>query len=175
MRDHYLDPCPETVSRASHAADSIINKISVSGEQMDVIQRQQTRTVHSAALLADSIQDLTQTAASSLNALNETATQIKLELSQPVYHFSGVWWMARRVAEMLFRGKATPIQSSAPNMMLIRNQWILAPLNTSSTIRRFDWPTTLAGLYATSSSLAQYSQRSVGSPPFLPRLATLLS
>ncbi|KAL4259354.1 KAR5 family protein, partial [Pleurotus pulmonarius] len=93
----------QTVSQASQAADSIINKISVSSEQMDAIQRQQTRTVHSAALLADSIQDLTQTAASSLNALNETATQIKLELNQPAYHFSGVWWMARRVAEMLFR------------------------------------------------------------------------
>ncbi|KAF4563915.1 hypothetical protein EYR36_003160 [Pleurotus pulmonarius] len=90
-------------STTQQAADSIINKISVSSEQMDAIQRQQTRTVHSAALLADSIQDLTQTAASSLNALNETATQIKLELNQPAYHFSGVWWMARRVAEMLFR------------------------------------------------------------------------
>ncbi|KDQ22249.1 hypothetical protein PLEOSDRAFT_1109370 [Pleurotus ostreatus PC15] len=93
-------PSPETVSQA---ADSIAKKISVSSEQMDTIRQQQTRTVHSAALLADSIQDLTQAATSSLNIINETATQIKLELNQPVYHFSGVWWMARRVAEMLFR------------------------------------------------------------------------
>lgn len=86
---------------------------------MDTIRQQQTQTAHSAALLANSIQDLTQAATSSLHVLNETATQIKLELNQPVYHFSGVWWMARRVAEMLFRGEAT---HSAPNIMLIRNR-----------------------------------------------------